>query len=141
MDIKTHCPECKAEFLTELSEPFLTELELQRRTPEVEAKLAEVAKLEEENANLKEEIAHLESEEHTHEVIAYWLNQDFEDADPVIKAELGRKLGLTKMFEEAKVAEVKEPAPLAGVVWQDPHDEAYHKVKNLPIWVRREGLK
>lgn len=112
------------------------------------AKLNEdYAKLEEEIANLKGEIVRLESEEHSQDVIAHFLNQDFEDADPAVKAELGRKLGLTKLFEEAEVVEeeksvavatVKELAKLE-VVWQDPGDSDYKKVVGLPIWLLSKG--
>ena len=144
MDIKTHCPKCQAEFLTELSQPLLTELGLQQRDPDTEAKLAEdTAKLEV-IAYLEEENARLESEEHKSQVVADWLSQDFEDADPFAKAELGRKLGLTAMFKEAevveekelvRVAKTKEPALLAEVCWQDPKNDQYKKVQGLPIWI------
>ena len=68
------------------------------------AKLSQdLANMAEENATLKAQVAHLESEEHSQEVILHWFNQDFQDVDPVIKVELGKKLGLAEMFEKAEV--------------------------------------
>ena len=144
MDIKTHCPECKAEFLTELEEPVLTELGLQRKPSETDAKLTDVARLQEDTArlgeevaNLKDEIARLESEEHSQEVITHWLN-NLESADPEAKVRLGEKLGLAKLFKEAEVAEEKEPEPVAEkpeVVYADPQDDDYVKVPGIPVYL------
>ena len=109
-----------------------------------EAKVAEdTAKMEDQLAYLKEEVERLQSQDYRTEIVKDFLNQDFEDADPVVKAELGRKLGLTKMFEEAElveeltetVAEVKEPEQKPEVVYEDPGDDRYHKVKGLPIYI------
>lgn len=44
MEIKTKCPKCETEFLSELSQPLLTELGLQPRSPEADAKLADAEK-------------------------------------------------------------------------------------------------
>ncbi len=159
MDIKTHCPKCQAEFLTELSEQLLTELGLQQKLPESEAKLAEdAAKLQEDYAkgveeavNLKEEVERLEGPEHEKEVFRTFLNNlpddDSEEA-AVAKVELGRKLGLVKMFQEAEKEEVKEPVPVAevkdskpDVVYKDPHDSSYEKVTGLPIWVLKSAVE
>ena len=125
----------KAEFSTFKAESDIGE----------KAKVAEdTAKMEDQLAYLKEEVERLQSQDYRTEIVKDFLNQDFEDADPVVKAELGRKLGLTKMFEEAElveelpetVAEAEEPAPKPGIVYDDPKDEAaYRKVKNLPIWI------
>jgi len=109
-----------------------------------EAKVAEdTAKMEDQLAYFKEEVERLQSQDYRTEIVKDFLNQDFEDADPVVKAELGRKLGLTKMFEEAElveeltetVAEVKEPEQKPEVVYEDPGDDRYHKVKGLPIYI------
>ena len=117
---------------------------------DADAKLAEVA-------TLKEEVARLESQEHKDEVVAAWLEQDFENADPAVKLVLGRKLGLDKLFEEARLAEEKaavavakveevktaeatEPAPKPEVVYSDPKDADYYQVKDMPIWVKKETV-
>ena len=138
--LETKCPKCEHVFLTtyEESEPAPPE-----------AKFAEeTANLEEEVASLKEDVARLESEEHSQEVIAHWLSQDFEDADPAVKANLGIKLGLDKMFREAGVDEAKEPALVAEVkeselpkiVYRDPSCDTYEKVQGLPIWLLKQSV-
>jgi len=139
--LETKCPKCEHVFLTTYEEdgstPPQAELaETKDKLADAETNLADAAKMLEEKS---QEIAHLESEEHSQEVIAHWLSQDFEDADPAVKAELGRKLGLTKMFEEAEVAEEKEPAPKSEVVYENPNDPGYQKVKDLPIWILQEA--
>jgi len=138
MDIKTHCPECKAEFLTELEEPVLTELGLQLRSPEVEAKVAEdSARLEEEIANLRDEVTRLESQDHDNEVVAAWMNDDSEEAI-VAKANFVKERCFTDVSEEAEVAEENEPETVADkpeVVYQDPHDDDYQKVPGIPVYI------
>ena len=149
--LETKCPKCEHVFLTTCEESVSpSEAELADAVGQLanaNTNLADTAKMLEERASevvsLKEEIERLESEEHAQEIITHWLNQDFEGVDPVVKVELGRKLGLTKMFEEAELVEEKEPVAIAGakasailpeVVWADPQDDHYDKVPNMPIW-------
>jgi len=144
--LETKCPKCEHVFLTtyEVSSPTSSEAQLSEvkdNLADAETNLKDAG---DQLAYLKEEVERLQSQDYRTEIVKDFLNQDFEDADPVVKAELGRKLGLTKMFEEAELveeltetaAEAEEPAPKLGIVYDDPKDEAaYRKVKNLPIWI------
>lgn len=93
----------------EMRADLMTRHEANAPMAEEFAKLSDdLGAMAEENVALKAELEHLNSQEHSDEVIAYFLQGDFQDADPVMKAELGRKLGLTEMFEQAEVAEELE---------------------------------
>jgi len=36
---------------------------------------------------------------------------------------------------ETVAAEAEDSAPKLGIVYDDPHDDRYHKVKGLPIYI------
>ena len=115
---------------------------------DLEGKLVETAKLREdcaklgeENASLKETVAELSSDDYALASLRDWVRKLSQDDFYRVGAELGylEKPEATvedvAKVEEGKLAD-KEPAN-PEVVYDDPHDDAYFKIKDLPIWIFR----